>query len=287
MRWRNWGSTWTAAVILGFGIALCFISFSGERETSVTQASGSVFSRENAQVNASTSGRGKRRTSGQSDQIEATWNALRAASPVTRGQLRNDTVIELLRRLAELDPQAAIEFATQHPELHGQADLAAELFAGWQDRDKGSALDWLSALPPGSLRVQLLPLVVSDLASEHPEEAIALAGELPGYDGELDMLAAFGPWNESDEVEGQVRERAYASIFREWASHDPQAAATRANGLEDPLSRTLRFAPCSRHFSLVIIRGVVIRRAFLFPVRSPADERSGLQASGWNMTVTS
>jgi hypothetical protein len=105
MRWRNWGSTWTAAVILGFGIALCFISFSGERETSVTQASGSVFSRENAQVNASTSGRGKRRTSGQSDQIEATWNALRAASPVTRGQLRNDTVIELLRRLAELDPR--------------------------------------------------------------------------------------------------------------------------------------------------------------------------------------
>jgi len=55
-----------------------------------------------------------------------------------------------------------------------------------------TARAWLDALPAGSLRVQLVPLVVSSLASEHPEEAIALAGELPGYDGDLDMLAAFG-----------------------------------------------------------------------------------------------
>jgi hypothetical protein len=209
------------------------------RRTSITQASGHALSEKNVEVNASTSGRKGRKASANSDQIEEIRSALESASPVARGQLRNDTVIELLRRMAELDPQAAIEFAAQHPELHGQADLAAELFANWQDRDQVSARMWLSALPSASLRVQLVPLVVSSLASEQPEEAIALAGELPGYDGDLDMLAAFGPWHESDEVDGQARERAYASIFREWASHDPQAAAARANGLEDPLCRTL------------------------------------------------
>jgi len=116
-------------VILGFGATVCFISFSVERGTSVSQANGSTLSLKNAEANASTSGREKRRTSGQSDRLEAIRNALASATPVARGQLRNETVIELLRRLAALDPQAAIEFAAQHPELHGQADLAAELFA--------------------------------------------------------------------------------------------------------------------------------------------------------------
>lgn len=229
---------WCVVAAIGAAVTLCFMS-SVRRKTSITQASGHALSEKNVEVNASASGREKRRASGHSDQIEGIRTALESASPVARGQLRNDTVIELLRRLAELDPQAAIEFAAKHPELHGQADLAAELFAGWLDGDKVSARDWLAALQPGTLRVQLVPLIVSNLASEQPEEAIALAGELPGYDGELDTLAAFGPWHASDEVEGQVRERAYASIFREWASHDPQAAATRATGLEDPLCRTL------------------------------------------------
>ena len=238
MRWKNRGNVWSVVAILGATMALSFMS-SVKRGTSVTQASCQALSEKNMEMNASNSGRERRRASGNPDQIEEIRSALESASPVARGQLRNDTVIELLKRLATLDPQAAIEFAAQHPELHGQADLAAELFAGWQDRDKVSARDWLAALQPGSVRVQLVPLVVSNLASEQPEEAIALAGELPGYDGDLDMLAAFGPWHESDEVEGQVRERAYASIFREWASHDPQAAAARANGLEDPLCRML------------------------------------------------
>src|SRR5688572_5633018 len=133
---------------------------------------------------------------------------LATAGPVARGQLRNDEVIGWLHELARFDPTAAIEFAVQHPERHGEADLVPQLFAGWLDRDEGAARTWLEAVPPGDLRVQLVPLVVSHLATEQPEEALAMAGELPGYDGSLETLPPFGRWDHADELDGQARERA-------------------------------------------------------------------------------
>ncbi|BCU79274.1 hypothetical protein [Luteolibacter sp. LG18] len=174
-----------------------------------------------------------------SEKIAEIRGQLDAAAPVARGQIRNDSVIDLLRRLAELDPEAAIAFTRDHPELHGDPGLAAELFAGWLDRRETEARGWLDNVPTGALRTQLVPLVVSSLASEHPEDALALAGELPGYDGDLGILAAFGPWTASDELDAQPRERAYAAVFREWAASNPTAAAARAQGLEDPLCRNL------------------------------------------------
>lgn len=164
---------------------------------------------------------------------------LAAAIPVASGELRNDGVIELLHRLAEHDPAAAIEFAYQHPGLHGQADLAAEFFGGWLERNELSARDWLDGVPSGELRVQVVPVLVAHWASDQPEEALALAGELPGYDGALEPLRPFGKWDHGDEIEGRVRERAYAGIFGEWAGSDPAAAAVRATALEDPLLRNL------------------------------------------------
>lgn len=164
---------------------------------------------------------------------------LDAVEPVGHGELRNDDVIALLRSLAEHDPAVAIMFAAEHSELHGQLDLAAELFGGWLEGNELAARDWLGGIPAGELRQQVVPVLVAHLASDQPEEALALAGELPGYDGALDPLRSFGNWNHGDEIEGRVREQAYAGIFGEWAGSDPLAAAARANGLEDPLLRNL------------------------------------------------
>jgi hypothetical protein len=164
---------------------------------------------------------------------------LATAKPLASGEHCNEDVIELLHRLAEHDPEQAIEFAAQHPELHGQFDLAAELFGGWLEEDELEARDWLVGIPAGELRQQVVPILVAHLASDQPEEALALAGELPGYDGVLDPLRSFGNWDHGDEIEGRIRERAYAGIFSEWAGSDPLAAAERANGLEDPLLRNL------------------------------------------------
>ncbi len=164
---------------------------------------------------------------------------LAEAKPLGHGEIQNEGVIELLRQMAKYDPAAAIEFAEQHPELHGKLDLVAELFGGWIEQNELSARDWLNEIPAGNLRVQVVPVLVAHLASEQPEEALALAGELPGYDGELDPLRSFGKWNHGDVIEGRVRERAYAEIFGEWAGSDPLAAAARATELEDPLLRNL------------------------------------------------
>jgi hypothetical protein len=175
----------------------------------------------------------------QTARLKEIHRMLAAAQPIDAGELRNDEVIDLLRRLAEYDPAAAIEFTAQHPELHGKADLVDELFGGWLEQNEEYARDWLRGIPAGNLRVQVVPVLVAHLASEKPEEALALAGELPGYDGALDPLRPFGKWDHGDEIEGRVRERAYAEIFGEWAGSDPVAAAARATALEDPLLRNL------------------------------------------------
>ncbi len=164
---------------------------------------------------------------------------LAEAKPLGHGEIRNEGVIELLRQMAAYDPAAAIEFADQHPELHGQFDFVAELFGGWIERDEMSARDWLGGVPAGNLRIQVVPVLVAHLASDHPEEALALAGELPGYDGELEPLRPFGKWDHGDEIEGRIREKTYAGIFGEWAGSDPVAAAARATELEDSLLRNL------------------------------------------------
>ena len=164
---------------------------------------------------------------------------LAEAQPLGHGEVQNEGVIELIRQLAEYDPAAAIEFAEQHPELHGQLDLVAELFGGWVVRDELTARDWLGGIPAGNLRLLIVPVLVAHLASEHPEEALALAGELPGYDGALGPLRPFGKWDHGDEIEGRVREKAYAEIFGEWAGSDPVTAASRATDLEDALLRNL------------------------------------------------
>jgi hypothetical protein len=173
------------------------------------------------------------------DEVARIRAELERVKPLQRGDFRNEDAITLLHRWAELEPQEAIEYANRHPECHGDTGLVAELFAGWLDRKSMAAETWFHDLLSGGLRNRMIPVMVSRLASESPEEALALAGELPGYDGELASLPESGRWNHSDEVDHQPREQAYATIFREWTSNDPLAAAGRAMGLEDPLSRRL------------------------------------------------
>jgi hypothetical protein len=160
------------------------------------------------------------------------------AKPPGRGELGNERLAELLRRLAEIDPREAIDLAEKHAHLHGRPELAAEIFAGWSDRES-AALRWFDALPPGDLRQRLVPVRVASLASDQPEEALALAGELPGYEGGDEGLPEVGRWDDGDEFDGQLREQAYAKIFREWAVSDPVAAAARAAALEHPVWRNL------------------------------------------------
>ena len=180
-----------------------------------------------------------RRDAGAADALaEEIRRLLATAEPLGRGELGNERLAALLRELAETDPRQAIELAEAHGHLHGQPELAAELFAGWFDRES-AAREWFDTLPPGELRGRLVPVMVASLASDRPEEALAFAAELPGYDGRFETLPEAGRWDEGDEFDGQLREQAYAKIFREWAASDPAAAAARAAALEHPIWRNL------------------------------------------------
>lgn len=175
---------------------------------------------------------------------------LAAAPPLPPGALRDEAIIRLLRELSATDPAEAVTFACQNPEVHGQAGLATELFAGWLEKDEAGALAFAGAFARGEARDGFVAAIASHLASQDPEKALAMAGGLPGYDGDISLLPPAGRWDESDEIDGSVREHAYAGIFREWAASDPAAAAARASGLSDPLLRNLALQEIGRKWVL-------------------------------------
>lgn len=137
--------------------------------------------------------------------------ALAALGPLQPGQVENAQAIELLERWSRNDPTAAILYAAQHPELHGRMALPADLLIGWLDSDEAAARRWVSQLPKGPLRSQLLPAVISLVAGQDPHAALQMAGELTGED----------------------RMRALGGVFGEWAASQPAAAAAAAMELQE------------------------------------------------------
>lgn len=141
--------------------------------------------------------------------------ALAAMAPLQPGEVENAAAIELLERWSRNEPAAAIQYAAQHPELHGRMALPADLLIGWLDADEAAARRWVAQLPKGALRSQLLPAVISLVAGQDPHAALKMAGELTGED----------------------RMRALGGLFGEWAASEPAAAAAAAMKLqEDPHS---------------------------------------------------
>jgi len=269
-------------IIVLAAVAVCGIWWwndGGEKNRGYSLEEESSLSHRNSSPdrNGDTLSRGGRGdAAARADEIARIQLELQHIRPLERGDLRNEAAIALLHRWAEIEPEAAIEYANRHPGCHGDATLVAELFAAWLDRKSVAAESWFQDLSSGELRNRMLPIMVSRLASESPEDALALAGELPGYDGELGSLPKFGQWNHSDEVDHQLREQAYATIFREWTSSDPLAALGRAMGLEDPFSRNLALQEVARKWSQKDLAAAVSWAQQLPPGADRASALEGL-----------
>lgn len=167
--------------------------------------------------------------------VEEARRLLSQARLPERGESGDPRWGALLQRLAESAPGEAIALAVEHEPKHGDDLLAGGLFGGWLDREPAAARAWFDDVTDEPLRLKLLPVLISQLASGAPDEALELAAGLPGSTGGRVPAR----WESSDELGGQPRERAYASVFREWAAGDPAAAAARAVALPDAGHRLL------------------------------------------------
>lgn len=113
-------------------------------------------------------------------------------------------VTSLAGTWSQLDPRAAIEWASRQKDNPTRAACVASAIQGWAHHDSNGAAVWLDAQPPGSIRdAATLPLV-AQLKDTEPESAWEWAGTIS-----------------NPTLRSQTRREAFAA----WAAADPDAAA--------------------------------------------------------------
>lgn len=170
------------------------------------------------------SGHGTRELTDYVNQLPAAEfaTALLATRKLPRGSDRDLATQLLVARWAETDPDGALAFAASHKQFD---EITGEVFQQLASGDLQSALTRAQALADPTMRYQALRGTLSVMAEQDPSGALQLAGT-------FDDLPHTEPLTQS--------------IYREWSSTDPLAAATKAaqdsssTSWRSPLGQVLR-----------------------------------------------
>jgi hypothetical protein len=130
---------------------------------------------------------------------------------------RNEALLVLFARWAEVDPAAAAKYAHLLPRSAGGHGLRDMALGAWAEKDLDAAIAWASALEAGTERSESIEIIAGALAKADPNAAIRLVHE---HLGKRDAQSA------------------YSSIFSSWAENDFAGAVSAARGLDDPLLRS-------------------------------------------------
>ena len=131
-------------------------------------------------------------------------SALLATRKLPRGSDRELATQLLVARWAETDPEGALAFAASHKQFD---EITGDVFQQLASGDLQSTLTRAQALTDPTMRYQALRGALSVMAEQDPAGALQLAGTFGNF-----------PHNEP----------LTQSIYREWSSTDPLAAATTA-----------------------------------------------------------
>lgn len=75
-----------------------------------------------------------------------------AASALHSGEEQNQTVVAIVERWAQNEPEVAASWIAQFPDTPTRETAAQNLLAVWAAQDSEAAANWLRALPEGTLR---------------------------------------------------------------------------------------------------------------------------------------
>ncbi len=125
----------------------------------------------------------------------------------------------LVARLAQLDPQAALDWANTQLTGPAQREILAALFDAWSSTDPKAAFASMNSIQNVSERAQFESAAFKNMANRDPQAALKILQSLP--------------------LSEQTHDN-FERLFTTWASNDPKTAAAAVLGL--PLSRNRDFA---------------------------------------------
>lgn len=143
-------------------------------------------------------------------EIPAALNAAMHLEPNKRMALVNGLIL----RWVELDPQAAVQYASQLPRDPKYLYVQTTALGSWAEKDFTAASQYVLALPPGKDRDVSIGGLATGLASTDPQRALALLAEhLPANSGDgLDFAS---------------------NVIQQWAQKDFEGAMSYALGIKD------------------------------------------------------
>jgi hypothetical protein len=142
--------------------------------------------------------------------------------------------------LARKDPQGAIQFAGQHPELSGEA--LDGIAAACAKSDLSAATNWVASLPDGEKKDAALLGLANATAGPAPQLATTFCAQLTTTQPPPEQVQIIAHSLASENVSNAVawarslkddatRQTALSALSESWAQHDPQGMATYALGL--------------------------------------------------------
>ncbi len=142
----------------------------------------------------------------------------------------------LVRRWVELDPAAAISWATQLNDAGTRQEMTDLIAVAWSEKDMPDALAWVESLPLDSTKYQALTDLGYEVARVYPVGALNISLQLPDSDTAdgllLHALAQWASENPDQSTQwalqlppGPLREQSLSTVATVLADQDGEGAA--------------------------------------------------------------
>lgn len=163
---------------------------------------------------------------------------LHVFSNYSKSELSQDLQLRLIRRLADIDPEAAVWWLDElnDPELRMKATKGVAVY--WANKDLSAAVDWMKTLP-GDARNEACRTIAYEAVRGDPRQAMELAENLPAGKMRENLLIHAASELAAEDIDAVLDwaldiedETLFASVIsnaaRIWGSKNPEAAAELA-----------------------------------------------------------
>lgn len=179
-------------------------------------------------------------------QIAALGRDLIASQAETPGYGYYAEITTTFSRWAELDPDAALEFAMATKQRSARTGAMNAVFATLAKLDPGMARQKIDAIPDNELRKSAQSMALQTISAKDPDTWMAWVKENPSLANQWSMSSVVSEWAIDDPEATAARLKALPakmvgqsleSLGKVWAGKDPAAARAWAESLEDPSQR--------------------------------------------------
>lgn len=141
--------------------------------------------------------------------------ALAWANQLPEGNYRRSALLSIASKMAQDDPQAAIDFAMKEANGQTRTQMLSGVLQQWLTSDPYAGARWIQN-NHDTVQAATLQNLVTSLGNNSPEQALSMVSWLP---------------------EGQMQQSSYQSIASNWARNDPTAAESWLRSMPEGAER--------------------------------------------------